>query len=333
MYYDAKKKLYREEITINGKRKAVSAKTKKECKLKLLALKEEDIGMPTLEQVASKWSAENMEGLKSGTARTYAPALRRAVEEFGKKQINTITPFMIKTYLTGLHMAYKTTSNYRTVLSLLFDYAITDMNCAIYNPCTSVKVPKSLPKSTRTTLTANEKTAILDTEADELQLAFVILHTGTRCGEALGLQMKDIDLNHNLIHISKQITHKGNQPVVSELKTEKSDRYIPLLPRLKARLLALDLKDDDYIVSGENPLTKSALDKRWKKWCAAHGVDIDRHTIRHEFATMLFEAGIDVKTAQAILGHSNFQTTMNIYTHVRDRQLEDAAGKLADYLA
>lgn len=334
MYYDAKKKLYREQITLKGKRHVVSGRTKKECKMKLISLSEEiESPVITFAQAADKWETDVLEHHKTGTQRGYRAALRRCVDALGDLNLTEITPAQIKSFLLGMGLAYKTTNNHKAVISLVIQYAISEMGISMINPVPSVKLPKTLAKSTRQPLTKNERDTILESTADEFQLAYLIMYTGCRCGEAIGLQRKDIDMDNNLIHVSKQITHDGNRPVLSELKTDASERSIPLLPKLKERIQELNLSPDDYIVSGPDPLTKSALDKRWKKYCKENGIDIDRHSIRHEFATMLFEAGVDVKTAQTLLGHSNFNTTMNIYTHVREKQIEDAASKLIDYMA
>ena len=58
----------------------------------------------------------------------------------------------------------------------------------------------------------------------------------------------------------------------------------------------------------------------------------DRHSIRHTYATMLYESGVDIKSAQKLLGHANFQTTMDVYTHLSDRHLKEASEKLENYL-
>jgi len=60
--------------------------------------------------------------------------------------------------------------------------------------------------------------------------------------------------------------------------------------------------------------------------------DITPHTFRHTYATMLFYAGVDIKTAQYLMGHSSIQVTMDIYTHLDKEQINASAGKLENYV-
>lgn len=147
------------------------------------------------------------------------------------------------------------------------------------------------------------------------------------------MQWKDIDWKNNTITISKAIRHRGNAPEICPPKTENSVRQIPLLKPLKDRLRHFKVFPDDYVIGGKSPLTKSALDKRWKKWCKDKNIRIDRHQIRHQYATILFESGVDAKTAQELLGHAKIATTMDIYTHLSDKQKNKARIQLESYLA
>ena len=66
---------------------------------------------------------------------------------------------------------------------------------------------------------------------------------------------------------------------------------------------------------------------------AAEGSAITPHQLRHAFATILFDAGIDVKVAQELLGHSSIQVTRDIYTHIRKSRMESTAETLNKYLS
>lgn len=61
---------------------------------------------------------------------------------------------------------------------------------------------------------------------------------------------------------------------------------------------------------------------------ATSGVTVTPHQIRHGYATALFECGVDAKTAQALLGHAQISTTMDIYTHVCSDAISAAAEKM-----
>lgn len=333
MYFDETKGLWREQLTIGGKRRVFSGKTKKAVKLKILQLQQEKKLSPTFGATALRWKEQHKDMVEPGSWRSYDAPLRRAIQEFGLRRLDDIKPGEIQSWINGLGFAYKTACNQKTVISEVFRFAIVDEGLEISNPCDQIRISDKLAKGSRRALDDWEISEIRKTTADEFILAPLILYTGARCGEALALQGRDIDYDRKLIHISKAVHHEGNQPVLGRLKTEMSDRFVPLLPPLEKLLLQLDLADDDYIVSGPQPLTYRALAYRWGVWCQTHAVRFDRHSIRHAYATALLESDVSVKGAQAFLGHSNFKTTMDTYTHIREQFLDKEAEKLSEYWA
>lgn len=333
MYKD-KKGLYRETVMINGQRKVFSGKTKKDVMFKIMRYDLQQKETLTLSFAAEAWKEENWNNLRFGSYRTYSPCLERILDKFGNRNLEDIKPKEIQLWLKelGTKYAQKTVSNHKTVLSQIYDFAILQLDRDIYNPCDRVKVPQGLRKGTRNALNDKERQAILSTTKDDFQLGFIILYTGARLGEALALQLKDVDFKNNEIHITKSVGFHGNQPVINPPKTKSGIRTVPLLPPLKERLKELNLKQDDYIVSGEKPLTKSVLARRWDKFCKDKEIQIDRHSIRHQYATTLYEAGIDPKSAQELLGHAQIQTTMDIYTHISEAKRKQDYIKLANYI-
>ena len=65
---------------------------------------------------------------------------------------------------------------------------------------------------------------------------------------------------------------------------------------------------------------------------AANTKDLTPHTLRHNLASILYAAEVDIKEAQSILGHADFSTTANIYTHISRNQVLNAAAKLEQFL-
>lgn len=329
MYKDSKG-LYRQSVTIDGKRKVVSAKTKKDLFLKLALLNESIRHTPLFRDIADLWGEQTQEKLSHGSWRSYSAPLREVTERFGDKEISSITPNEIQRYLNNLDLSYKSTMTRKSILTQIFNLAIVEFNLDIRNPCDYVKVDTRKPRSKRQALTPEEINAIKSTTKDELLIAPVILYTGCRCGEVLALTYGDVDFEKKVIHINKSIDHYGNKPVISTTKTAAGIRDVPLLPQLE-KLLSKGKAKSLYIVSGEKPLTKSALTKRWEKWEKEHNVNIDRHQIRHAYASILYQSGVDPKSAQLILGHANFSTTMDIYTHLSQDHISLALDKLKDF--
>ena len=353
MYKDSRG-YWREYITFRGKRKYFTAKTKKDLLLKLAAFDMNNTEALTFGEVADAWREDNWDRLQFGSYRTYNPAFKRAVDKFGSRKLEEIKPKDIQLWLKklGEQYAYKTVANHKTIVSQIYDYAILNFGAEAYNPCDRVKVPSGLKKGTREALTPDELQAVLSTTKDEFQLGFLILHTGCRLGEANALKMSDVDMEKEQIIISRSTSWRSNQPFEKAPKTDAGIRVVPLLPKLKERLLELNLERADYIVSqGHKPLTLSAIERRWESWCRNHGLAIevqreatpgnkhttvwkptvDRHQIRHEYATILYEAGMDPKAAQQLLGHAQISTTMDIYTHISEKKRLENFIKLATY--
>ena len=153
----------------------------------------------------------------------------------------------------------------------------------------------------------------LDRLSDK-QMLSLFCFTGMRRGEISGLKWEDIDVEHGVIHVTRNVTYPHNEPIVGTPKSKKGYRTIPLDPRLK-RYVA-NSGETGFIFGGEAPLTRSAFMAIWTrigKQINLYGASC--HVFRHTYATMLNNAGVDPKTIQSILGHSDISVTMNIYTH------------------
>ena len=80
-------------------------------------------------------------------------------------------------------------------------------------------------------------------------------------------------------------------------------------------------------------LSKIMFRDRWAEYCQAIGHDITAHQLRHGFATILFEAGVEDKDAQELMGHSSIAVTRDIYTHIRQSRRTQTAEKLNGFLS
>lgn len=341
--YDAKKKLWRKQLTINGVRKVFSGKSKQDVMLKLIAYQKEVTQLPTFREVADKWEEDHWQSLRQGSERSYSAPLRRIVEHFGDQRMDEITSKEIQMWFArlGKDFSEKSVKQHKVVMNLIYKYAQVEMEMDVDNPVSRASVPTGLKHSSRDILTNAQKKIVSDPKnADSFILPFLIYFTGLRCGEALALQRQDVDFERKLIYVTKQVVHQPNLPVIDRPKTENGNRVIPLLPPLEEKIRSLKLKPDDYITSGTpEPLSRSALRCRWKKWCKENGLldkngkpAIDRHQIRHQYATTLYEAGIEAKSAQHLLGHADISTTLRIYTHISTEQFSEDAEKLAKFV-
>lgn len=176
-------------------------------------------------------------------------------------------------------------------------------------------------------------------ENDRLGAAFLLLlATGMRRGEVLGLHWDDVDLEKGTIYIHQQLLQvKRDGKYVLELlepKSAKSNRVIPineetvdLLKHHKSQQEA----DSDLVFCTEDgkPLHPSNFNRAFKKLLKDNKLPkVKLHTLRHTFATRAFEEGVDPKIVQEILGHAQESTTRGIYTHVLDRLKKEAMDKI-----
>ena len=196
-----------------------------------------------------------------------------------------------------------------------------------------INLPAGLPKKQRELPPTNVIKAISEHHADFELLPFFMLYTGCRKSEALAVKYENIDFDKKTIKITHHVIHDGNKPVYEPvLKTDSAERDIILLDRL-ASVIPKNKKGFLFSMAndGKAPLTKCAYEKRWTKYCKTYNIDITAHQLRHGYATMLFEAGVDVKDAQELMGHSDINLTRQIYTHIRSERKQETANKLNNF--
>ena len=156
------------------------------------------------------------------------------------------------------------------------------------------------------------------------------LTTGMRRGEILGLKWRDLDIESGELRICRQQTTKG----ISIPKTKNSIRTILLPPDMLEIMQKMkNESNSEWIfpspVKKGEPRNPTAITKRFKIMLErAHCKHIRFHDLRHTFATMALENGIDIKTLSTIIGHVSSETTLNIYSHVTDTMRTQAAEKI-----
>ena len=163
-------------------------------------------------------------------------------------------------------------------------------------------------------------------------LGVFVLYTGCRGGEAYAVQQKDINRRDKTLTIQKSVYYQNNRPRIKPPKTSAGVRVVPL-PQFLIDLIPPG-KPNDFIFSetGEEPLIDSQRRKGWAKFQGETGIQCTPHQLRHAYASLLYEAGIDEKTAQKMMGHSDISTTLNIYTHIRDEHLKISQEVFRDFI-
>lgn len=310
----------------------------KEFNEQLLSFKKDIETSTHFSRVAEEWSERAFPKLEHNTLKQYKPCLAAAVNFFKDMPIEKITAGHIQDYIDDLELkkyAGKTIKNRLLVLSLILDRPAMKGTIP-FNPCKQITLSKTITKNkTKREKASDKDEQEIPKHTDSLFgiLAYLYLVTGCRRGEAVALGPKDIDFDNLYIHIDKTVEWIGNKPKIKDApKTEAGIRDIPIPKRL-ADLLKPYAKQN-YIFSNEKGelFSNAYFTRHWDKYRNETGVSCTPHELRHSYATMLFDAGVDVKTAQLWLGHKDINTTLAIYTHLSKNKLEETTKKYRKYI-
>lgn len=321
-----------------GKRKSIYGKTERELNRNVLAFYERCDHGRYFSEVADDWWDDTEQRISPNTVHGYDVAMRRAVEEFGEFPIGDITTKDIQQFIKAFagtgsaQYSRKTVSNQLLIIRQIFAWAVEEGELDS-NPATDVKLPKGLKSGKRTAASSSDEEIIKQTP-DLWLLPYFILYTGLRKGEALALTGADIDLEARTISVTKSVYFESNIPYIKEPKTEAGTRIVPILAPLLPHL-PKKLKKDEYLFpsskSPKKPMARSFYMIKMEQYQKATGTKFGVHQLRHSYASILYECGIDPKTAQALLGHADIETTLGIYTdfsHAADANRIRAAKKL-----
>lgn len=317
--------LYQKQITVteNGekKQKCFYGKTIAEINQKILDYNGEVNAGRTFEVVADEWWEEHQKTLAPNSLKNITPAVKRATKHFGSMPIKGISAREIQLFIVEFsHGGYakKTVSTQLQAVRQVIAYAVLNGEVE-HNLASDVKLPKNLPKGQRVPPSPEDICKVKQGVNEPFGLfAFFALYTGCRRGELLALQYKDIDFENSEISITKSLYHVGDKAYIKAPKTDAGKRTVALLTPLKDVLLGRGVRDEYIFNDGGRLITNRRFITLWSAYCKGLQISITPHQLRHAYATRLYELGIDVKSAQMLLGHSDISTTQNIYTHISD---------------
>ena len=302
-------------------------------------------------------------GLKENPMRAYGSAINRIhTDPFGSRMIRSVRLSDGKGWFVSLHdRGYKqnTIGVMQCVVRPAFEMAVDD-DILRKNPF-KFKLSDVVPRD------AYVRTA-LSREQQEQYLQFfmeygggsyyddvvILLGTGLRVSELYGLTKSDLDFDRRCIHVRRQLSRTANQPYfISSPKTKSGVRTIPMTDTVYMALKRV-LKNRaspkvEMLVDGCTGFI--FLDKAGKPKVAMHlenfmrglrrkhpwalGGDFPKvtpHVLRHTFCTNMQQAGIDIKSLQYLMGHSNASVTLDVYTHSSFDSVERAFEQIASSL-
>ncbi len=299
------------------------------------------VRVATFKEYAESWyDTFKRPKLKPTTASGYLSNLNHHLyPAWGDKPIDTITTGDIQAFLTERsHLANKTLREMLILIRAIFRSAQED-KLIQDNPAASSRLTiPSNKKTERKALTEGELTDIIRSlgklSDSDRRLMSLLIFTGMRRGEVLGLRWEDIDVDAGWIHVIRNAVYPGgkNDAIVGTPKTEKGKRDIPLDPVLWELLKPAE--SSGYVIGGKSPITKMVYVRTMKRIERAidmHGATA--HIFRHSYATMLNATGASPKTIQGIIGHADISTTMNRYVHGVEEQAVTAVMNVSRKLA
>lgn len=289
--------------------------------------------------------------LKQSTYASYETFAKRHFKPaLGQLRLTDITPQLLQQFynykMETEHLSPKTITNMNLYLHKALDQAYKE-NLIPTNPASALNLPR-FKRPDIDILTRDEQAALIRASYCHRYGVFVrlVLATGLRVGELLGLMWEDIDFRRSMLHIRRTLnrlqipglpddyTGPKTEIVLQEPKTENSARTIPLLPAIIQDLLqwkATQEADriaagDAYIESGMivtnayggyiEPRTFSDYYHQMLQIAGLRPFTF--HALRHTFASRALEQGMDSKTLSMLLGHTSVAFTMDTYTHVLD---------------
>lgn len=293
----------------------------------------------------------------------YKSICTRLVEEFGKKQLDSIKALDIEKFLNSLRTAVRPDGagsysasyihHFRTVLAVAFGFA-EKHDLIEHNPIRKV----SPIKSDRTTVDfLNENEAkrflkLLEEDADlywRLAMTTMIL-LGLRRGELCGLQWGDISFTESQMTICRDVISNketGNKPLVKQTKSATSDRTLPI-PTMLLLLFRQWRKEQakqygtlmpsafvfNNLQDAYKPIRPDSVTRWLRRFNEKHGLRlVSPHDLRHTAGTLLLSSGASVKEVQNILGHYDASVTLRYYCGTDMDALKNASSRLADLLA
>ncbi len=295
--------------------------------------------------------------LKPSTVAFYEYMAKPITEYFTGAVLQEIGPIEIQKYLVYLRTEYrtkrgqplsaKTLRHQYVALSNMFGYA-EKQNLIAANPIEKVDAPKKdkKPVDALTKEQAAEFFKLLPACPLDFQcILYLLITTGIRRGECMGLKWRDIDERAGTVRIERNISYIPKSGViVNTPKTANSMRTIPIIPSVLQLLLQLKQEtqkknprtvlENAFLFPSEigifEPRDPNSVTRRVKRFMRNNGFPgLSPHDLRHSCATLLLSQGADIKSVQEILGHADASTTLNFYVKADLRQMQEAAGKYA----
>lgn len=269
----------------------------------------------------------------------------------GDKMLSKLEPIEIQEFYNVLGergIAPKTIRNIHNVLSSALNQAVK-WGLTTKNPAPLVDLPKKKKKEMRP-LNQEEAARFMDATVYSPWKAYfsLLLSSGMRPSEALGLKWSDIDFKNERVHVQRALSRVTGAWSLEAPKTAQSKRSIPLPPgvvkdleehkkdQAAEKLKAENYNDHNLVFTGKTgvpPDYRNIYNRHFKPLLKSAGLpDIRLYDLRHTCATLLLSAGENPKIVSERLGHASVTLTLDTYSHVLPDMQDRATAKLEKML-
>lgn len=163
----------------------------------------------------------------------------------------------------------------------------------------------------------------------------IMLFAGLRRSEMMALDWSSVDMRERTLTVKQVGVLLNNRMIVQQrTKTRAGTRIIPISAPLYQALATVppDRRSGFVCLSARSePLSETAIRRGIEQAIKKLGVSFRCHDLRHTFCTMLYNGGVDVKTAAYLMGHSDVSVTMKIYTHLSEEKRLSSSAQMLDY--
>lgn len=296
--------------------------------------------------IADVWFSSVVPTISFNTMKEYRTQLyKHLIPAIGQYRLAELKPYHLQSLINRLMAegySKSTLHEIRGVAMLIMSFA-RDNDFVSRNVFERVKVPAMAPTTVRRPLTMDEISLVKRSYMGHRMglMSMIMLLCGLRRSEVLALKWADIDLSNKYINVNKGLCFDGNKSVVKTPKSSASVRLVPIPDVLQHILMEAQTDANSEVVVPSRQgcyMTQIAFKRAWESYLhylnlEAGGRDASRsrpkvqvidnitpHMFRHTYATLLYDAGVDIKSAQKFMGHADAAVTFDIYTHLSKEQ-------------
>lgn len=273
-----------------------------------------------LEDLYEEWSKSKYEKLSKSTIETYSAAWNY-LSKLGNEKFKDIKTSHIQNIIDNMvqeGLSRSSCQKVKVLAGLLYKHALAD-DIVDKNYAEMVELPGKEKKKNE--IFTDLEIKVLKSKANEVEWVDTILifiYTGMRISELLTLTKFNIDIE--------------NMVITGGIKTDAGkNRIIPVHPKIQPYIRKWYNTKGSYLINRDGEKITTNYYRKYLYYPALEKAGVRKltpHKARHTFASLAAKAGVDTKSIQEIIGHADYSTTANIYTHIDIETLRKAIEKI-----